>query len=213
MYILHTTISGLRQARDYFSQDELKTIYSSFIQPVFDHCNAVWGNLNKGLASKIQKLQNRAAHTITSQGYETRSADLHKFLVWDNLAMRRDQRLCFLMHDVIIKNVPEYVSKLFPMRCKSNPHKSYLVCTYIQNCSVNLVICLVYYLLFCLITERNILAQYEENLKFEEASLCAAIECLRTDDVICPVCKRLVASICEPITIDFFYAVDYYKFT
>ncbi|XP_073257284.1 RPA-interacting protein A-like [Porites lutea] len=38
--------------------------------------------------------------------------------------------------------------------------------------------------------ERNILAQYEENLKFEEASLCAAIECLRTDDVICPVCRR-----------------------
>jgi len=38
--------------------------------------------------------------------------------------------------------------------------------------------------------ERNILAQYEESVKFEEASLCAAIECLRTDDVFCPVCKR-----------------------
>lgn len=39
--------------------------------------------------------------------------------------------------------------------------------------------------------ERNILAreQYEESLKFEEASLCAAIECLRTDEVPCPVCK------------------------
>ena len=43
--------------------------------------------------------------------------------------------------------------------------------------------------------ERNILSQYEENLKFEEASLCAAIESLRTEDyVICPVCKRLVNS-------------------
>ena len=41
-------------------------------------------------------------------------------------------------------------------------------------------------------SERSILAheQYEENLKFEEASLCAAIECLRTDEVLCPVCKR-----------------------
>lgn len=39
--------------------------------------------------------------------------------------------------------------------------------------------------------ERNILSQYEENLKFEEASLCAAIESLGTEDyVICPVCKR-----------------------
>ena len=41
--------------------------------------------------------------------------------------------------------------------------------------------------------ERNILTQYEENLKFEESSLCAAIESLGTEDsVICPVCKRLV---------------------
>lgn len=143
MYILHTTISGLRQAQDFFSQDVLKTIYSSLIQPVFDHCNAVWGSLNKGLASKIQKLQNRAAHIITSQGYETRSVDLLKFLVWDNLAMRRDQQLCLLMHDVTIKNVPEYLSELFPMSCKSNPHESCLVCIYIQNCSVNPVICLV----------------------------------------------------------------------
>lgn len=39
--------------------------------------------------------------------------------------------------------------------------------------------------------ERNILAQYEENLKFEESSLCAAIESLGTEDsVLCPVCKR-----------------------
>ena len=143
MYILHTTISGLRQAQDFFSQDVLKTIYGSLIEPVFDHCNAVWGSLNKGLASKIQKYQNRSAHIITSRAYETRSADLLKFLVWNNLAMRKDQWLCLLILDVILKNVPElYLSELFPMNCKSNPHKSSLVCTYIQNCSVNPVICL-----------------------------------------------------------------------
>ena len=93
-------------------------VYLTYYHPVFDRCNAVWGNLNKGLASKIQKYQNRAAHIITSQVYETRSADLLKyFLVWDNLAIRRDQLLCLLMHDVIIKNVPElYLSELFPMK-------------------------------------------------------------------------------------------------
>ena len=47
-------------------------------------------------------------------------------------------------------------------------------------------------ILFVSRSEHNILGQYEESLKFEEASLCAAIDCLRTDDVICPVCKRWV---------------------
>ena len=69
-------------------------VYLTYYHPVFDHCNAVWGNLNKGLASKIQKYQNRAAHIITSQAYETRSADLLKFLVWDNLAIRPSYAWC-----------------------------------------------------------------------------------------------------------------------
>ncbi|KAL9980106.1 hypothetical protein ACROYT_G008649 [Oculina patagonica] len=39
--------------------------------------------------------------------------------------------------------------------------------------------------------ERKILARYDENLMFEEASLCAAIESLKTDEsVLCPICKR-----------------------
>jgi len=51
----------------------------ALIQPVFDYCDAVLGNLNKVLASKIQKLQNRDAHVIIFQGYDTRSEDLLLF--------------------------------------------------------------------------------------------------------------------------------------
>lgn len=38
--------------------------------------------------------------------------------------------------------------------------------------------------------EQLLLKQYEESLRFEEERLCAAIECLHTDDVICPICKK-----------------------
>ena len=31
--------------------------YNALIQPVFDYCDADWGNPNKGLANKIQKLK------------------------------------------------------------------------------------------------------------------------------------------------------------
>ena len=33
--------------------------------PCFNYCGAVWGNINKGLADKLQKLQNRAARILT----------------------------------------------------------------------------------------------------------------------------------------------------
>ena len=38
--------------------------------------------------------------------------------------------------------------------------------------------------------EQTILAQYEQDLEFNEDALCAAIECLTTTDVICPVCQK-----------------------
>ena len=116
---INPPVNGLRQARDYVDLDVL-------IQPVFDYCDAVWGNLNKGLASKIQILQNRAAREITFQGYDTRSEDLLEFLNWDNLALRRNKRLCLLMYDTIHRNVPQYLSDLFPLSCESNPYKSRL---------------------------------------------------------------------------------------
>lgn len=44
------SIRSLRQAWDFVSQDVLTTIYSSLIQPVFDYCDAVWGNLTRDQA-------------------------------------------------------------------------------------------------------------------------------------------------------------------
>jgi len=106
--------------------DVLKTIYNALIQPDFDYCDAVWGNLNKGPASKIQKLQYRAAHVITFQGYDTRSEDLLEFLHCDNLALRRNKRLCLLRYDTIHRTVPKCLSDLLPLSCESNPYKSRL---------------------------------------------------------------------------------------
>ena len=64
---VNRSISGLKQARDYAPLYVLNTIYKSLIQPVFDYCDVVWDNLDQGLATKLQKLQNRAARIITSK--------------------------------------------------------------------------------------------------------------------------------------------------
>ena len=68
----------------------------SLIQPVFDYCDVVWDNLDQGLATRIQKLQNRAARIITFQGYDVRSAEIRKQLNWEELASRRQRHLSLL---------------------------------------------------------------------------------------------------------------------
>ena len=49
--------------------------------------------------------------------------------------------------------------------------------------------------------EQALLAQYEEDLKFNEDALCDAVQSLHTNDIICPVCQKFA---CQNIT-TFFY--------
>ena len=93
---------------------------------IFDYCDIVWSNLNKGLANKVQKLQNRAARVITFQGYDVRSLDLLKYLKWDDLALRRNKRLSSIMFDTVNYNTPEYLRDLFSLNSINNPYKSRL---------------------------------------------------------------------------------------
>ena len=45
-------------------------IYNALVQLHFDYCSVVWGNWNKSLSIKLQKLQNRAARILTSSSYD-----------------------------------------------------------------------------------------------------------------------------------------------
>ena len=51
-------ISVLRRLKSLLPHHVLVTVYKSLILPQFDYCSRVWGNLGKGLAQKLQKLQN-----------------------------------------------------------------------------------------------------------------------------------------------------------
>ncbi len=44
------------------------------------------------------------------------------------------------------------------------------------------------------VSEDAIIAEYEASLQLAEASLSATVEQLHSDDLICPICKRLVVS-------------------
>ena len=132
---VNRSISGLKQARDYVPSDVLNSIYTSLIQPVFVYCDVVWDNLDQGLATRIQKLQNRAARIITFQGYGVRSAQIRKQLNWEELASRRQRHLSLLMYDTVNGNVPSYLSDLFSNVCENNPYKSML-----RNTEYNVVL-------------------------------------------------------------------------
>ena len=69
--------------------------------------------MNKGLSSKLQKLQNRAARIITFQGYDIMSSDILNQLNWDQFSVKRSKRICVIMNNIINGTVPDYLSQMF----------------------------------------------------------------------------------------------------
>ena len=52
--------------------------------PYINYCSALWGNIIKGLADKLQlKIQNRATSILTFSYYEVRSSVLLDELGWE----------------------------------------------------------------------------------------------------------------------------------
>ena len=106
-------IGVLRRAKLFVKYDTLQILYSSLVQPYFEHCSLVWGNCCDSLKEKLQKLQNRAARVITGDSYDTRSKDILQKLNWKNLSERRQQKTIAYVSKAIAGNCPENISKKF----------------------------------------------------------------------------------------------------
>ena len=110
---ISSAIGGLRRCTSFCSRGYPKNIYNALIQPLFDYCDVVWGNINKGLTDRLQKLQNRAARVIASANYEIRSETILRQLQWDNLSQRRFKHQAVEMFKITHGKAPRYLQEQF----------------------------------------------------------------------------------------------------
>ena len=79
----------LKRVSHFIPFDTKVNKYNTLVMPYFNYCSAVWGNINKGLADKLQKMQNRAARILTFSNYDVRSIVLLDEVGWESL-----EKLC-----------------------------------------------------------------------------------------------------------------------
>ena len=75
-----------------------------------EYCDSVWvccGELNKG---KLEKLQRRAARTVT--GF-TSSDEALEYLKWDSLELRRDLHVFKLVKKCLLGKSPQFFKNYF----------------------------------------------------------------------------------------------------
>ena len=88
-------------------------MYNALVMPYFNYCGAVWGNINKGLADKLQKMQNRAARILTFSNYEVRSRVLLDGLGWERLEYVRLKQLAVTIYEIHNNLSPSYLRWIF----------------------------------------------------------------------------------------------------
>ena len=89
------------------NDDTLKTIYNSLIHSSFDYCDMVWDNKSKGLATRLQKLQNRASSGILRVACDVNSKDVLEELGW------RAEHKATQMYKISTGEAPSYSTDKF----------------------------------------------------------------------------------------------------
>ena len=78
-------IGALKSVRDFVPLPILFSMFKSLIQPHFNYCCALWDSCNITLATKLQKLQNRAARVLIFSSYDADADCLLESLNWRKL--------------------------------------------------------------------------------------------------------------------------------
>ena len=95
----------------------LSLIYTTYIQPYFDYCDTVYdGHITVTDATRLQRLQNRAARLVTGAHFRTPTDRLRRDLGWDSLETRR--RIHKLTLYFKLRNKPSlypaYITSIMP---------------------------------------------------------------------------------------------------
>ena len=106
-------VAILRRVSHFIPFDTGVNMYNALVMPYFNYCGAVWGNINKGLADKLQKLQNRAARILTFSNYDVRSSVLLDELGWERLEYVRLKQLAVTMYKIHNNLSPSYLRRIF----------------------------------------------------------------------------------------------------
>lgn len=118
-----SAIGGLRQLKQFVNHDTAITIHNFLIQPSFGYCDKVSDDLSKGLATRLQRLQNRAGRVIPRRAtYDVSSKDVLEELGWSDLKTRRAKHRATQMFKISIGEASSYLTDKFSKVKARNPY-------------------------------------------------------------------------------------------
>ena len=109
-------IASLKRCRPFVPLETLICAYNSIIEPHYDYCDIMWNNCGETNATRLQKLQNRAARILTYSDYDAEVEPLFQQLNWTQLARRRNLHTVNMVYKFTHGLAAEYLQDRFVNR-------------------------------------------------------------------------------------------------
>ena len=107
-------INCLRSLKYRLARKSLKTLYCSFILPIFDYCDQIWNNCTKTQELMLEKLHLDALRTICGAVKGTNHEKIYMETGFTPLSTRRYYHKLYLFYKMNNNLTPEYLTELIP---------------------------------------------------------------------------------------------------
>ena len=92
----------------------LECMYFSYIRPLLEYSDTVWGNCNQRDTQLLEKMQTEAGIVVTGATKTASASHILRETGWETLAHRRYTHIMITKHKIHNYTAPSYLSDLLP---------------------------------------------------------------------------------------------------
>jgi hypothetical protein len=104
----------MRKLKFTLDRKSLEMIYISFIRPILEYADVIWGNCSRGDKDDLEKIQNEAARIVTGASKLISLRNLYREIGWESLETRRNNHKLILFYKMYHGYTPSYLASLLP---------------------------------------------------------------------------------------------------
>lgn len=109
------SLHSLKRMKDLLPFKVRKMLVQQLIIPLFDYCDVVYGRLSGALSNRLQRAQNACVRFIMNIPKFDHITPAFRELNWLKLKQRRSYHSLILLHKIIYRQTPSYLTDSFQL--------------------------------------------------------------------------------------------------
>ena len=117
-------IGIINKSKNYLSFKHKSMLFNALVLPHLNYCSNIWSSTNQKYTNILERLQRKAAKTILNKPKKTPTMEIYKQIHWLPTQQRWKVNRCTTVHQIIHKQVPDYLHDHFTLTKDTHTYKT-----------------------------------------------------------------------------------------